>query len=90
MFTHPDRIGQLASENHRQMLAQASRRRLLHQEDGPTARTAGLAARMTRRLATAIARAGVVTAQAPGAVWPVGPHPLGEPVGQAQTPGRSQ
>jgi hypothetical protein len=66
MFTHPDRIGQLASENHRQMLAQASRRSLLHQDDRPTARTAGLAARMTRRLAAAIARTGVATAQAQG------------------------
>ena len=89
MFTHPDRIGQLASENHRQMLAQASQRQLLHQADSPAARTPGLAARMTRRLAEAIARAGVVSAQVPGAVWPVGPNPLGEP-GQAQTLGRSQ
>jgi hypothetical protein len=66
MFSHPDRIGQLASENHRHMLAQASRRQLLHQDDRPATRTLGLAARTTRRLAAAIARAGVVTAQAPG------------------------
>jgi hypothetical protein len=66
MFTHPDRIGQLASENHRQMLAQASRRHLLHQDDRPTARTAGLAARMTRRLAATIARTGALTGQAQG------------------------
>jgi len=66
MFTHPDRIGQLATENHRHMLAQASRRRLLHQDDGPAVRTPGLAARMTHRLAAAIARTGVATAQAQG------------------------
>ena len=31
MFTHPDRIGQLAHEHHHQMLAQASQRQLRHQ-----------------------------------------------------------
>jgi hypothetical protein len=66
MFSHPDRMGQLASENHRHMLAQASQRQLLHDDDRPAARTPGLAARMTRRLAAAFARAGVVTAQVPG------------------------
>ena len=66
MFSHPDRIGQLARENHRQMLAQASQRQLLHEDDRPAARTPGLAVRMTRRLATAFASAGVVTAQVPG------------------------
>ncbi len=66
MFSHPDRIGQLASENHRHMLAQASRRQLLHQDDRRATRTSGLAGRMARRLAASIARAGVVTAQAQG------------------------
>jgi hypothetical protein len=66
MFSHPDRIGQLARENYGQMLAQASQRQLLRQNDRPAVRTPGLAARMTRRLAAAIAGADVVTAQAPG------------------------
>jgi hypothetical protein len=66
MFSHPDRIGQLASENYRQMLAQASRRQLLRQDDGPTPTTPGLATRMTRRVAAAFARAGAVTAPTPG------------------------
>jgi hypothetical protein len=66
MFSHPDRIGQLARENHRQMLAQASRRQLLHEDHSPAARTPGLAARLTRRLAAAFARADVVSTPAPG------------------------
>jgi len=61
MFTHPDRIGQLAGEHHHQMLAQASKRQLRHQHGRPAART-----RIIGRLAAAIARAGAVTAQAPG------------------------
>jgi hypothetical protein len=87
MFSHPDRIGQLARDPHRQMLAQARRSQLLHQDDRPAARTPGLATRMTRRLATAIARAGAAAAQEPGATSPAGPHPLGGPAGQARTPG---
>jgi hypothetical protein len=66
MYSHPDRIGQLARENYGQMLAQASRRQLLQQDDRPAARTPGLGTRMTRRLAAAFARAGVVTAPTPG------------------------
>jgi hypothetical protein len=66
MFSHPDRIGQLARENHRQMLAQASQRQLLREDDSPAARTPGLAARLTRRLAAAFARADVVGTLAPG------------------------
>jgi hypothetical protein len=89
MFSHPDRIGQLAREHHRQMLADASQRQLLHQDDRPAARTPGAVARMTRRLAAAIAGTDVVTAQAPSAIRPTAPHPIGELVGQAQTPGRS-
>jgi hypothetical protein len=61
MFTHPDRIGQLARQHHHQMLAQASQRRLRHQHNSPAAST-----RIIRRLAALIARAGVVPAQAPG------------------------
>jgi hypothetical protein len=66
MFSHPDRIGQLARENHRQMLAQASQRQLLHDDDRPAARTPGPVARMTRRLAAAFIRADVATAPAAG------------------------
>ena len=83
MFTHPDRIGQLASEQHHQILAQASQRQLRHQHGRPAAST-----RIVRRLAAAITRASVVTAQAPGAIWTAGQHPLGEPAGRTQTPGR--
>jgi hypothetical protein len=66
MFSHPDRIGQLATENHQQMLAQARQRQLLHEDDRPAVRTPGLAARMARRLAAAFARPGAVTAPTPG------------------------
>jgi len=54
MFTHPGPIGQLAREHHQQMLAQASQRQLRHQHSRPAAST-----RIIRRLAAAIARAGV-------------------------------
>jgi len=83
MFTHPDRIGQLALEHHHQMLAQASQRQLRHQHSRPAATT-----RIIRRLAALIAGAGVVPAQAPGTIWPARPHPLGEPAGRTQIPGR--
>ena len=83
MFTHPDRIGQLAREHHHQMLAQARRRQLRHQHSRPAAST-----RIIRRLAEMIAGAGAAPAQAPGAIWPAGPHPLGEPAGRTQIPGR--
>ena len=82
MFTHPDRIGQLAGEHHHQMLAQASKRQLRHQHGRPAART-----RIIGRLAAAIARAGAVTAPAPGAIWPAGPRPPGEPAARTQMPG---
>jgi len=61
MFTRPDRIGQLAGEHHHQMLAQASKRQLRHQHGRPAASIP-----IIGRLAAAIARAGAVTAQAPG------------------------
>ena len=83
MITHPDRISQLARERHHQMLAQASQRRLRHQHTRPAATT-----RITRRLAALIAGAGVVPVQAPGTTWPSRPHPLGEPAGRTQIPGR--
>jgi hypothetical protein len=90
MFTHPDRLGQLAREHHRDLLAQASQRQLTHQHRRPAPGTPRPAAGFTRRLAAAIARAGLVGAQARGAIWPAGPHPLGEPAGQARTPGRGR
>jgi hypothetical protein len=78
MFTNPDLATQLAREHHRELLAQASQRRLRHQNRRPAP------ARITRILAAAIARAGSVAAQATGAMWPAGPRPLGEPAAQAQ------
>jgi hypothetical protein len=60
MFTHPDRIGQLAREHHHQMLAQASQQRLRHQHSRPAT------TRIIRRLAALIAGADVAPAQAPG------------------------
>jgi hypothetical protein len=89
MFSHPDRIGQPARENHRQLMAQASRRQLRRRHGQQAARTA-TAAGVTRRLAAAIARAGAVAAQAPGAIWPGGPHPLDSPAGQARMPGQGR
>jgi hypothetical protein len=57
MFSHPDRIGQLARENHLQMLAEASQRQLRHQHSQQTARTATVAATIIRRVTTAIGSA---------------------------------
>jgi hypothetical protein len=89
MFTHPDHAGQLVREHQRQMLAQARQRQLRRQHGYPALRIPGPAARIARRLAAAIGRARVTAAQPPGAIWPAGPHRLGETAGQAQTPGRS-
>lgn len=88
MFINPHLATQLARDHQRQLLAQASQRQLAHQHRRPSNGTPGPAG-ITRRLATAIARAGRVAAHAPGAIWPAGPHPLGEPARQAQTPGHS-
>jgi hypothetical protein len=69
MFTNPGLIGQLTREHHRQMLAEASQRQLRSRQRRPRAATnPTIAARIARRLAAAIARGGVVAAQAPGAV----------------------
>ena len=75
MFTHPDRMEQLAREHHHQMLAEASQWRLRHQCGRPAAST-----RIIRRLAAAIARTSVVTAQVPA---PSGPT---ERTGSANQP----
>lgn len=84
MFTSPDRLSQLAGEHHLKLLAEASQRQLRHQ----AAEEPGLAARITRRLLAAIARVSVAARPAPGAIWPAGTDPLGEPVGHARSPGR--
>ncbi len=80
MFTNPDLATQLAREHHRELLAQASQRRLR-----PRSRRQA-PARITRLLAAAIARAGSVAAQATGVIRPAGPHPLGEPAAHTQAP----
>jgi hypothetical protein len=88
MFINPDLATQLAREHHRQLLSEASQRQLRHRHR-PAPDTPRAAAGFTRLLAAAIARAGLVNAQAPGAIWPAGPHALGEPAGQAQAPSHS-
>jgi len=82
-------LTQLARGHQRHMTAQASQRQRPDQHGYPAPRTAGPAARAARRLAAAIARAGLAAAQAPGAIWPAGPHRPTGPAGQIQTPGRS-
>ena len=82
MFINPNLATRLAREHHRQLLAEASQRQLRHQHSRPAA------TRMIRRLATLIAGAGAMPAPAAGAIWPARPHPLGEPAGRAQIPGR--
>jgi hypothetical protein len=88
MFTHPDPIGQLAREHHRQMLAEASQRQRRRPHVDPAAKTPNAAAAILRRLAPAITRTVVVAAEAPDAIWPARPHPLGEPAAQGRRPGR--
>jgi hypothetical protein len=66
MSTQPDRLGQLAREHHHQMLAEASQRQLRHQHGRPAPATQGAATRITRRLATAIAKFASVATEAPG------------------------
>jgi hypothetical protein len=88
MFNHPDQIGQLVREHQRQMLAEASQRQRRRPHVDPAARTPNAAA-VFRRLATALSRAVVVAAEAPRAIWPARPHPLGEPAAQGRLPGRS-
>ena len=91
MFTTPGQIGQLAREHHRQLLAEASQRQLRHQHYHPAAaKNPDIATSITRRLATAIARAGVVVAEAKGVIRSARPHPLGEPAAHAHRPGHGQ
>jgi len=63
MFSHPDRLGQLARENHRRMMAEANQRQLRRQHDQQATRTATAAATIIRRVTTAIGRAGTAAMQ---------------------------
>lgn len=65
MFTHPDRIGQLASEHHGQMLAEARQRSLRHQHGHRSFRMPAVAVRIMHRLAPAITRTGAMAAETP-------------------------
>jgi hypothetical protein len=60
---YSDRLGQLASQHHHQMLADAGRRQLRQEARVP--RTPGAPSAITRRLSAALAKFGVVTARAP-------------------------
>jgi hypothetical protein len=90
MFTHPDQLGRLARENHRQLLAQASKRQLARQRGCPAPRTQGGADRLARRLAVAIARAGAAVSQGRGAIWPAVRQPVGDQAGQTCAPVRGR
>jgi hypothetical protein len=76
MDTHYDRIGQVAREHQREMLAEARlrhlRRELRHQPDGPVPSTPYAVA---RRLGAVIAKAAGAAARVPQASRP---QPLGE------------
>jgi len=58
MYPQFDRIGQLAHEHHHEMLADARRRQLRHQQGRPAPRTPRAASTIVRRLGAVIARAG--------------------------------
>jgi hypothetical protein len=59
MFTHPGLTSQLAREHHRQMLAEASRRQLRRRHSHQATRNASGAGKIIRRIAAAIAGAGI-------------------------------
>jgi hypothetical protein len=61
MYT--DRLGQLASQHHHEMLADAGHRHLRAEARAP--RTPGATSAITRRLGAALAKLGVATARAP-------------------------
>jgi hypothetical protein len=60
---YSDRLGQLASQHHHQMLADAGRRQLRQEARLP--RTPGATSALTRRLSAALAKLGIVAARAP-------------------------
>ena len=59
---YSDRLGQLASQHHHEMLADARHRHLRAEARVP--RTPGATSAITRRLGAALAKLGVATAQA--------------------------
>jgi hypothetical protein len=74
MFINPNLATRLAREHQRELLAEASQRQQLRHRPGlPAPDAPGPDARITRRLAAAIARARWVAAQAQGAILPTGP-----------------
>ena len=77
MYLNSDRIGQLATEHHGEMLADA-RRRQLRRQARPAPGTPGATWTVTRRLGTAIAKASAAKARVPSAIWPARPRSLGE------------
>jgi len=91
MFTHPDRVGQLARDQHRQMLAQASQRQLRRQHGHQAPRTPKRG-RQDHQLPDRRDRQGRRRDRrgTPGAIWPDQPHPHGKPAGQAEIPGRGR
>jgi hypothetical protein len=91
MAIPPEFASHLVRDRHRQILEQASQRHPRRRPHRPaTARRANPATRIARRLATAIASAGAVAAQAPGVTRRAGrtssAGQLPEPAGQATVP----
>ena len=60
---YSNRLGQLASQHHHKMLADAGRRQLRQEARVP--RTPGAPSGLTRRLGAALAKFGVATARVP-------------------------
>jgi hypothetical protein len=60
---YSDRLGQLASQHHHEMLADAGRRQLRQEARVP--RAPGAPSALTRRLGAALAKFGVATARVP-------------------------
>ena len=60
---YSDRLGQLASQHHHEMLADAGRRQLRAEARVP--RTPGATSAITRRLGAALAKLGVAAARVP-------------------------
>jgi hypothetical protein len=59
MFIHPYIASQIAREHRRDMLAEVSQRQLRRRHGHQATRNAGAASRIIRRVATAIASAGI-------------------------------
>jgi len=64
------------------MLAEAGQRALRHQHGRRSSMMPHAAVKIIRRLATAIARVGAAAAQAPGTIWPAGPHQPAGPIAE--------